>query len=371
MPLRPRQLDRLLLSELARLFAATLAGVVVLYLVIDFADRGSSWKGDGWVRAVALLYANKAAVVAHQLAPAALVLAATLLVAQLGRRGELTALHALGIPPWRLAVPVLAFAVLLGGAMWVVGEAVVVRADARAEEITVRRFLRWGDWGAYHADSSWLKGREGRVFHLGAQRDGGFEPATMLELDARYRLLRRLDARRMEPAGAGRWRFLDAVETRYPEGGDPGAPRVAERRDAVREEAIPDSAQELSLRSGRPRQLPFGALREQAERRERLGQPSREYRLALAERVAGVVQVAPAALAALGLVLWRRRRQGPRPRPLPGAVALGLSLALGLWALAVVAHAAAMGGAIATWVAAFAPAVLCSAGGALLVARAR
>src|SRR5438128_11515994 len=163
-----------MLAELARLFFATLGGVVLIYLVIDFADRAHTYSGRAWGKAAAELYANKAAVVAYQLAPAALIIAAALVVTLLSRRGELIALWSLGVRPLRLALPIAAFAAVLGIAIFWLGEKVVVGADARAEEIQVKRFNRWGDWATYHTGSSWLRGKEGRIYHLGPARDGGW-----------------------------------------------------------------------------------------------------------------------------------------------------------------------------------------------------
>src|SRR4051812_39684512 len=160
----------------------TLGGVVVIYLVIDFADRAHGFTGRAWGRAAAELYLNKAAVVSYQLAPAALIIAAALLVTVLSRRGELIALYSLGVRPLRLALPIALFAALLGFALFWLGEKVVVRADARAEEIQIQRFNRWGDWATYHTGSSWLRGKEGRIYHLGPAREGGWEPATVLEI---------------------------------------------------------------------------------------------------------------------------------------------------------------------------------------------
>ena len=177
------------------MFFATLGGVVLVYLVIDFADRAHTYTGRAWGRAAAELYANKAAVVAYQLAPVALIIAAALLMTLLSRHGELTALFALGVRPLRLAAPIAAFAAVLGVALVWLGERVVVGADARAEEIQVTRFNRWGDWATYHAGSSWVRGKFGRIYHLGPQRDGGWEPATVLEIAQPFRLSRRIDAR--------------------------------------------------------------------------------------------------------------------------------------------------------------------------------
>jgi len=349
-----------------RLFLATIGGIVLIYLVIDFADRAHTYTGRAWGLAAAELYANKAAVVAYQLAPAALIIAAALVITLLSRRGELTALFSLGVRPLRLLAPVAAFSALLGLGLFWLGEKVVVGADARAEEIQVKRFNRWGDWATYHAGSSWLRGKEGRIFHLGPERNGGWEPATVLEIAPPFRLSRRIDARRIEPAGPGKWRLLEAVETRYELYGGPGGV-ISERRVEALVERFPESPSDLELRSGRPRQLPWRQLREQLRRRENAGQQAREYEVALAERAAAPVQTIPAALAAAGLTLLLQR---PRRRmPLAGAVALGMGLSVLLWAASVIAHALAMSGAVEPWASAAIPGLLAAAIAAAVLAK--
>jgi len=357
-----RKLDRMLLVQLSRLFFATLFGVVLLYLVIDFADRAHGYRGVAWGKAVLELYANKAAVVSYQLAPAALIIAAALLVTQLTRRGELIALFSLGVSPARIAAPVAAFALALSGAIFLLGEEVVVGADARAEEIQVKRFNRWGDWATYHAGASWVRGKGGRIYHLGTAREGGFEPATVLEIVPPFRLSRRLDVRRIEPAGKGRWKLFDALETRYSPGsgsaeGDAGG--IEERHAEVLYEEFPETPADFALRSGRPRQLPWRQIIEQLHLRQNLGLPSREFELALAERVAQPVQIIPAALAALGLAFWRGKRR--RRMPLSNAAALGLGLSMALWATSVVGHAISLSGTLSPWLAAAGPSLLSAA----------
>ncbi|MFL5375708.1 MAG: LptF/LptG family permease [Myxococcales bacterium] len=374
-------LDRYVARQLVRIFLATLGGVVLLYLAVDFADRAHGFSGRAWGRAVLELYWNKAAVVAYQLAPAALIIAAALFASLLARRGELTALYALGVTPRRLAAPVGAVGLVFGVVLFFLGEQVVVRADARAEEIQVQRFQRWGDWASYHSGTSWLRGQTEeraspatgvggtpehsaeeraspaspvaqarrpeqavtRMYHLGPQRDRGWEPATILEIEPPFRLARRIDARRIEPAGPGTWRLLDAVETRYALSSEPGG-AIVERRANVLIERFPETASDLALRSGRPRQLPLHTVREQADRRARLGQPVREWRLAIWERIGQPVSIVPAALAGFAVILWRARRR--RRLPLAGAVALGIGLSLALWAVSIVAHATSLSGGI-------------------------
>ena len=58
-------LDRHLAAQLSKLFVATLGGVVVLYLVVDFADRAHGFSGRAWGKAALELYWNKGLVVAY------------------------------------------------------------------------------------------------------------------------------------------------------------------------------------------------------------------------------------------------------------------------------------------------------------------
>ena len=67
----------------------------------------------------------------------------------------------------------------------------------------------------------------------------------------------------------------------------------------------------------------------------------------------------PAALAGLGLILWRARRR--RRLPLAGAVALAIGLSMALWAVSVIVHAASLSGGLPTWTAGLAPPVFACA----------
>ena len=94
------------------LVGAVLAGLLVVFLVADFVDRARAYTGPNWVRDVVELYGWKALVATHQLAPAALLLASATLVSLLRRRGELTAILALGFGRRVLFLPVGAVALV-------------------------------------------------------------------------------------------------------------------------------------------------------------------------------------------------------------------------------------------------------------------
>jgi lipopolysaccharide export system permease protein len=236
----------------------------------------------------------------------------------------------------------------------------VVRADARAEEIQVKRFNRWGDWATYHAGSAWIRGRNGRIYHLGPERDGGWEPATVLEIAPPFRLARRIDARRMHPDGAA-WILEDVEDRAFLPDGEMRVERAASRRYAFDE---PPEA--FSVAPGRPSQMRFGTLVHQIGLRRRLGLPVVEFQLERYNRLAYPFAGVPGALVALALAL-RRNRRGHVSSALVESV--GVSLAF--WAVQGVSFALGLSGHVPTWIAAWAPNVLFLAAGIVAVRRTR
>jgi LPS export ABC transporter permease LptG len=334
-------LDRLFAREIAWRFLATLGGATVLYLVIDYADRSTSLGRYATTMAVVDYYANKAAVIVYQVAPGALIIAAAMLVSRLSRTGELNALFALGVSPLRVLWPLALFGATVGAGLFALGELVVVDADARMDQINYRVFSNTADVFKYRTDQIWLRGADGKRFYkLGRLVNGGFEPVTVLEVAEPFSLRRRLDARRLEPAGK-KWRLIDVTETRSAP--SPSIGGELQRRDIAESvESFPDTMADLTLRAGRPRQMRWRQLVEQTRSRERHGQPVLEWKLALAERASQAAVAIPGvlvgflfALAALG----SRRKQS-----MAASIALGLVVTSIFWATTTVAHAAALTG---------------------------
>lgn len=329
-----------------------LAGVVALYLAVDFVDNSASWKGAGWQLAAMELYANKAVVVARMVAPAAILLGASLAVSGFRATREWTAMRAVGLGPWRLAVPVLAVAFGAGVLMVAIHDFVGVAAARRAEELGALRFGRGGDMRRYLAarePKRWFRGADGRrIYYLRGQQDGGFKNVTVLEVDpSSFRLVRRIDAERMRPDGA-EW-VLDQVEDRaFAADGAMSLSRSAERR--FRFDEPPDS---FKIVPGRPHELRWGTLVQQIDLRRRLGLSSVELELERENRIAYPFAAVPGVLLALALAL-RRNRKGHVSAALGEAVAVSLLF----WAAQGVSWALGMSGQVPAAVAAWAPNVL-------------
>jgi lipopolysaccharide export system permease protein len=345
-------------------FLAALAGVVFVFLAVDFVDNSPAFRGEGWVAAALELYANKAAVVAYQVAPAALVLGAGIAASGFRQTREYTALRSLGLGPWRLAGPIVAVAVGVGLALVVLHDTVGVAAAQRAEEIRSVRFGGGSEKRRFQASREpkrWFRGADGkRIYHLrGNLPGGGFEHVTVLELGDGFRLTRRIDAVRMRPAEGGGWTLEEVEERTFL---SDGAVRLD--RSAARTFRFEEPPGAFAVVPGRPAELRWRTLVEQIEVRRRLGLPADRFALERYNRLAYPLAGAPGVLLAVALAL-RRARRGHLSAALVEAVAVSLAL----WAVQGVTWALGVSGRVPPVVAAWAPNVLFLAVGIRAVRR--
>jgi lipopolysaccharide export system permease protein len=304
-------------------FLGALAAVVLLFLAVDFAENASAFRGPGWVAAAAAIYLNRAAFVAWQTAPAAMLLAAALTASGLRRTREYTAMRALGLGPWRVAAPALAVALLAAAAVAWLGDAVASEAAGRADAIMAQRFGGGtsGPLARWQERASWFRGRGGRrVYHLRQAAEGGaFDRVTVLDLSEGFRLERRIDAERMLPGEApGEWVLLSGTERRFlPEG-------VTSETFQRRAYAFGDGADAFSVLPGQPAQMRSGVLSRQIALRRALALPVAAYVLEWHNKWAWPLAGFPAGLLALALAL-RRDRRGHFTAALVESVAVSLA----------------------------------------------
>jgi lipopolysaccharide export system permease protein len=342
-------LARYVARRAAAASAVALLGVVAIFLAVDFVDNAPAFRGEGWLPAVLELYANKAAVVAYQVVPAALMFGAGITASGFRQTREYTAMRALGIGPWGLAGPILGVALAAGAGIVVLHDAVGVRAAQRADEIRSMRFGGAGDRRRFQAarePKRWFRGSDGRrIYHLrGAAPGGGFERVTVLEVGEAFRLARRIDAERMRPEGEA-WTLEEVEERTFLADGTVRLERSPSR--LYRFDEPPGS---FSLVPGRPADLRFGTLGDQIDARRRLGLSAERFVLERANRIAYPLVCAPAVLLAVALAL-RRNRKGHVAAALLEAV--GVSLLV--WGVQGVAWAFGLSGRMPPWAAAWAP----------------
>ncbi|HET7754991.1 MAG TPA: LptF/LptG family permease [Anaeromyxobacteraceae bacterium] len=328
-------------------FVGSLGGVVALFLVVEFAENASLTRVEGWLAPALELYANRAAIVVWQLAPAAMLLAAAITASGLRKTREYTAMRALGLGPWRVALPVAAVAGAVGLALAGFGDRVVVRAAERADQILAEKFGQRNVLASISGErKQWFRGKDGRrIFDLRSGGEGGaYERVTILELTPEFRLARRIDAARMAPAAQpGGWR-LEGVEERSFDGS--GAMALA--RYDVRVYTFDEDPAAFQVRPGRPSQLTRAELVEQVAARQRIGLPTTDFAIEWHRRLAYPLAGLPAGLVALALAL-RRERKGH----LTAALMEAIGVSFVFWAVEGIAaslgHSGRLPPAAAAW----------------------
>ena len=353
-----KTLSRYVAREYLRAFFGTLVAICAIFLVVEYVDRARIYTGPGWQRAVLALYANKAITVFYQLAPAAMLLGAGITLAGLRRRGEFTAIKALAIGPWALLVPLTAVCLALVGGAMVADELLVGRASRRVDEINTTRFKSWGDWGQFFGENHWFRGKR-HVYHLrSGGPDEGFENVTVYTLSDDFRLAKRLDARRMLPAGGRAWRFVDGSRREFVAGQS-----KFERFDE-RVIELDEDPRSFRIAKGRPEQMGLRELREQIGLRQNVGLPAERYLMAAHNKLAYPLGGLPGMLLACALAL----RPGRRGR-LASVMAEGFLIIVGIWGLLVIFKAAAFAGYVSAALAAWAPVMVLSALAAIALKR--
>jgi lipopolysaccharide export system permease protein len=329
-------------------FAAILLVLLAVFLVIDFVDRAKLYTGPSWVKDVLILYGYKAVVAVQQLGPAALLLAGGVTISALRKRGEVTALESLGFGWFAHFAPIGMAAVLLSAGLIAFDEWAVVRAGPRVDEITAKRFHRWGDWRFYFQPKQWFRIGD-RIFYLRAGGpDEGFVDVTVLRFTPTFGLAQRIDAASMVHQSGTHWRLDGAVERRFHED---GTSTLTDLKSAVFDLGAGKHA--LRIRKGRPEQMRVPQLREQVEARAEVGLSSSQFSLALHNRFAYPLAGVPAALLGVGLGLRPGRRAS-----LTLAISQGLLIAASLWGLMVVSRTLALSDRLPPRVAAWLPAAV-------------
>jgi lipopolysaccharide export system permease protein len=286
-------------------FLGTLAAVVTLFLAVEFAESAGALQGEGALAATVHVYLLRAAAVAWQVAPAAMLLAASLTASGLRKTREYDAMRALGLGPWRVAAPLLAVAAAVAVGLVLFDEHVAAGAAARADEIKASRGQTAESWSRWQERKHWFRGRDGRrIYDLRGSGEGGvFERVTILELSPAFRLERRIDAGRMAPGPGGDWLLTDVEERTFDAGG-----AIELRRHAGKAYRFDEDPEAFDVRPGWPAQMRRSVLAGQVALRRRLGLPSAEFELELWRKIAYPLAAIPASLLALALALRRDRK---------------------------------------------------------------
>ncbi len=355
-----RILSRHFLANYLGLFSLTLIIALILMTVIemlvnldDVVENRESAGG-----ALAYLLIRVPSLYMRDVIPAASAIAAFLCLALAARAREITALKTGGIPPLRIALPVLMAAMALSGVALVLNETLLLGATREftrlqhpEESVVFRRGSFW-----YHRENTFYNVRE---IDPAA---GTMQGIHVYTLSPEGRLLETLDAPGGVLDSGARW-SLQNVTRRHFDPDVPDSPPRLERLPEVK--LMLASPGELSLLERSVDLLSLPELIEAIQLHQREGRDPLRYRAILHTRLANPTAVFVLALLVVPIGIGVERRRSLAAAALAGVVLIAAYRAA--WQLAtLVAQGGFRAGPAAPWLVALAFTCL----GAVLFARA-
>ncbi len=169
-------LDRYISREFLLTFFFVLLAFLCLYLMIDFFERIRMFLSNNATIAQILSYHlyTLPSVVTNMM-PACVLLAALITFGLFSRNHEIVAMKANGISLYRIARPVLVFALVVCGLNFLLNEFVTPAANWRSEYIIYAEIQKNKEWGAFKENQIWFKSQNA-IYNI-KLFCGGPEPA--------------------------------------------------------------------------------------------------------------------------------------------------------------------------------------------------
>ncbi len=211
-----RTFDRYVLREYLRLFVVITAGVVGLFIVVNFFEQLDKFVAHkAALGDIGRYYLYQIPYLVNLLSPVAALLATFFSLGEFAMRRELLALKAAGVPVWRTFFPILAVgAIMTAYGLWA-NQSLVPDGLRKAREIRAIKILKrkTAKVKTYGERISFF-GQGGRLFYfrrIDARRNAAWGIVVM-ELEGN-RVVRRVDARRGVYDSV--WTFYGVVEREF------------------------------------------------------------------------------------------------------------------------------------------------------------
>jgi lipopolysaccharide export system permease protein len=209
-------LDRYIAREYLLTFFFVLLTFLCLYLIIDFFERSRMFLSNNATIAQILSYhIYTLPSMMALLMPACVLLAALITFGLFSRNHEIVAMKANGISLYRIARPVLAFALVASGLNFLLNEYVTPAANWKAEQIVYAEIQKNKEWGSFKQNQIWYKSENAIYnFKLFVAAENRLKGVTINYLDPQFQLSMRIDAKEAIWKD-DRWELRDVLRTTF------------------------------------------------------------------------------------------------------------------------------------------------------------
>ncbi|MGE0591183.1 MAG: LPS export ABC transporter permease LptG [Vicinamibacterales bacterium] len=357
----PSLLDRYVVATYVRvmlLAAASLAGLFYIATFLDLSDK--LFKGQTTWSMLGLFFWYATPQYVYYVVPMAVLLAALVTIGLLTKNSELIVMKACGISLYRVALPMLAVALLAGGLLFALEESVL--GPANREAGAIRHQINGGSPQAFGVLSRrWAVGSHDAIYHYTA-----FDPAarTLTGItvygfaDSMARLASRTWIERAAAVeeGAADWQVSDGWRREFEPSGDT---KAFEPLGARRMTLEPVSF--FSTERPDPAFMSYTQLRHYITQLQASGFDVSQQQVALARKISFPFVTLIMTLIAVPFAVTTGRRGAMY------GVGVGIVLAISYWTAISVFAALGGGGLVAPVLAAWAPNLLFGAGAGYLL----
>ncbi len=356
-------LTRYMLQEILKIFWLCLAGLMTVYLVVDFFEKVRKFvKYGAEPEEMALYFFYVAPHVAYQIAPVALLMATLLSLGGFLKNNELTAMRSCGINLGRIALPYLGFSAAVAWVLLLLSAIVVPTSLLRADYVRTVLIEKKMPSQAFTSERTWLQAGDQTLLNIRSIGPDGakLQGVSLYHLGARFELSQLTEAEDAQYTERG-WVLRSGVQrTLFPDG------RFVTRRfdeRPLRLSHIPeDFSTWLSVKS---EEMTLSELGAYAERLKRDGYSFTRFLTDYHSRVAFPFVCVVMGIVGFSLTL---RQTGTRSIGMAMGIGQALLIAFLYWTTHSVAVALGRSGVLMPLIAAwFANALFLSFGGYLLL----
>ena len=210
-------LFRYLLREYAKIFFMCFAGLMTIYLVIDFFEKVRRFlRYDAQWLDVVTYFILKMPGISFQIAPLAILMATLLALGLFSRNNEITAMRSCGISLTWIASPFLAFAVTLALVLLLFSSTVIPLAANEAETIRVVRIEKKPASAALKLPQPWARVDANTFLHVTSVAVEGtaLGGVQLFQFDRSFRLIETTEAEEARYADRA-WTLYRGVHRRF------------------------------------------------------------------------------------------------------------------------------------------------------------
>ena len=204
------RIDRYVLLSFVKVLVLALLGGVSVYLIADLTEKIDDITSHHVDASVVLAYYKfKSFGILYQIAPIMMLIATLISFALLSRSNEITAIKALGISLYRLAMPVVVAAALFAGLAGVLQSEVLPASNQRVAELEalIRDQPQSATAGVRRSDRQWLSSKDNVLYNYLSYRPDRqlLYRFQVFRFDPQYHLKDRMVVEQATYSGDGWW----------------------------------------------------------------------------------------------------------------------------------------------------------------------